>query len=231
MKRELKRKVQDPAQKKKNRKAATALWKPVGFFCFLLCIGAGAAMARENIAPETLKWSSLDPYGVTLFAVPILSAVLIAQSIIGITFANASSAPGQSWLSRVPNLLSELEGSVLHSLVAILSLLAFLVIPLFVLGKGTVKFFQGRYYYDAVAAVGCDPAGHTPCESMGNVWNHFLPKHGLSFADLFNTPYRYEGNLTYIPILFPSLILILSLCALVAIGLYFVHLFARSGRA
>jgi hypothetical protein len=169
-----KHKVHDPDRRNNNLKAATALWKPVGIFAFLVSIGVWAAMANESIAPDTLKWSSLDSYAVTLFAVPLLSLTLVAECIIGAIYAEASSGAARDWPSRVPNLLPELEGSVLRNPVAIISLLAFAVLPSFVLCNATAKFFQGKYYYATSPGAGCDPKANPPCESMENYWKHFL---------------------------------------------------------
>ena len=229
MRKEANQKAKDQDLESYDLRAATALWKPVGTFGFLASIGVWAGMASESIAPDTLKWSSLDSYAVALFAVPLLSGTLIAQCMIGIVYAKASGAV-RDRLSRIPSVLQELEGSSLRNRVAILSLLAFVVLPSLVLSRATVKFFEGSYYYAAVAARGCDPKGNTGCEDMGNYWKHFNPKHGLHFRDLANTPYRYQGNKTYIPIVFPSLILALTASAIVALGFYLERLFARKSR-
>jgi hypothetical protein len=210
----------------RDLKAATALWKPVGTFGFLASIGVWAGMASESIAPDTLKWSSLDSYAVALFAVPLLSGTLIAQCIIGGVYAKASG-PSRDFVSRVPDLLQELEGSSLRNPVAIICLLAFVILPSFVLAHATVKFLQGSYYYAADAAKGCDPKGDSRCEDMGNYWNHFKPKHSIHLRDLTDTPYRYQGNKTYIPILFPFLLLGLTASTLVFLGRYLLILFAR----
>jgi hypothetical protein len=180
-------------------------------------------MASESIAPDTLKWSSLDSYAVALFAVPLLSATLIAQCVVGSVYLNAA----RNGEPRIPNLLTELEGSSLRHRVAVISLLAFVILPTFVLGRATVKFFEGSYAYSSVAAKGCDPKAVPACENMGNFWNHFSPKHGLHFRDLADTPYRYQGNKTYIPIVFPSLIVALTITAFVVVGSYLIKLAAR----
>jgi hypothetical protein len=222
--------VKDEASVENDLKAAVALWKPVGVFGFLASIGIWAGMANESVAPDTLKWSSLDAYAVTLFAVPLLSSVLIAQCMIGRVYAKSIGAV-RTRNERIPNLVPELEGSSFRNRVAILSLLAFVVLPSFVLVSATAKFFEGSYAYATVAAKGCDPKESIRCEDMGNYWHHFSPKHGLHFGDLTNTPYRYQGNKTYIPILFPLLILAFGGGALFALLRYMARLFARKSRA
>ena len=219
------RRAKDQDWETDDLRAATALWKPVGTFGFLASIGVWAGIASESFAPDTLKWSSLDSYAVALFAVPLLSGTLIAQCRIGSVYAKAKGA-AHGWTSRIPDLLQELEGSSLRSQVAIISLLAFVLLPSFVLLRATVKFFEGSYAYATVAAKGCDQKGDARCEDMGNYWSHFKPRHGVRFRDLTNTPYRYQGNKTYIPILFPVLIVALTASTLAALGSYLLKLFA-----
>lgn len=227
----IKRHDQEIAKRKKNRQATTILWKPIGGFLFLTSLGAAAAMGRESFASEPFKLSSLDPYGVTLFAIPLIAVVLVAQCVIGIVFARAVAPSGNGWSVRVPTLFPKLEGSSVQGVAAFISLLAFFFVPFVVLVRAIFKFFAGSYYYATVAANGCDPLSHTLCDKMGNWGSHFCPKHGLHFADLFNTPYRYEGNLTYIPILFPGLSVALVIMATAFLCGYLWILFVRKESA
>jgi hypothetical protein len=87
-----------------------------------------------------------------------------------------------------------------------------------------VKFFEGTFYFAPDAGKGCEDK--QTCESMGSGWNHFHAARGLS---LTNTHYRYEGNKTYLPVVYPTLLAALSIWASVLCirYIYIVLTFAK----
>ncbi len=190
-------------------RAATALWKPVGVFTFLASIAVWAAMAGEEriIAENILKLSKPDAYAIALFAIPLISLTLISQCIIGTVYASSKSSI-QKRTDKIPTLVPELEGSSLRRRIAILSLLAFVLLPSCVLTLVTAKFFSGKYYYSADPARGCGP--DEKCDDMGNFLYHFYPKKPIYLSDLWNSHYRYQGDKTYIPIVFPLFFILLT---------------------
>jgi hypothetical protein len=180
---------------------AKAVWKTLGGFGFLSGVTVIAAIASEKIGPDTFKLTNLDSWSVTLFAIPLLTFVVITITIAGRAYIRAVGATN-SWAAKVPPILDGLERSTLRGLVSATVLAAFLFVPWYALGASVVKFFQGSYYYSRNASQGCDFPMSKFCETMGSGWEHFRPKYGL--VSLTNTPYRYEGNKTYIPEIFPG---------------------------
>jgi hypothetical protein len=190
-----------------EQRAATTLWKAVGSFGFLTAIAVISGMASEKVAPDTFKLTDLDSHSITLFAIPLLSCVLIAEAVIGIAYVRTCKR-NESWSNRVPPIVDGLAKSSLHSIVGIAVLFAFLIVPWCGLSAAVVKFFRGSYYHAPIASNGCDPQRMSVvCESMGSGLKHFRPKYGI--GSLTNTSYRYEGNKTYIPVIFPSAYLLL----------------------
>jgi hypothetical protein len=201
--------IKGQSEHEKDRQVAVALWKPVGSFGFLVSLALIMTMAKEKTAPDTLKLVDLDPYAVTLFGIPLLSAILVAVVFIGRAYARTFRGESR-WAFKVPPIVEGLSGSSLHRPVTLVMFAAFVLLPWFALGRATFKFFDGRYYYASVASAGCNEAAMSQsCECMGNRLKHFRPKHGT--GSWTNTPYRYEGNKTYIPVVFPSFFLGLAL--------------------
>ena len=190
-----------------GQEAARTLWKAVGSFGFLIAIAVISGIASERVAPDTFKLIDLDSHSITLFAIPLLSCVLIAEAVIGTAYIRASKR-NESWANRVPPIVDGLRESGLHSVVSAVVLFAFLIVPWFGLSAAVVKFFRGSYYHASIASKGCDPQKiSVVCEPMGSGLKHFRPKYGI--GSLTNTPYRYEGNKTYVPVIFPSAYLLL----------------------
>jgi hypothetical protein len=191
-----------------GQQALTKLWNAVGSFGFLSAVAVVAGMASEKVAPDTFRLTDLDSHSITLFAIPLLALVLIAEAIVGIAYVRACK-PNDSWSNKVPPIVEGLSESGLRPLVSGIVLFAFLVVPWFGLGATVVKFFHGSYYYAKTASNGCDPKDMLKdCERMGAGLKHFCPG-GHGIGSLTNTPYRYEGNKTYIPVIFPSVYLLL----------------------
>lgn len=196
---------------KAGQPAATKLWNAVGGFGFLSAIAVIAGMASEKIAPDTFKLTDLDSHSITLFAIPLLACVVIAEAIIGVAYVRACK-PKDEWSTKIPPVVEGLSESSLRRYVSAIVLFAFLIVPWFGAGAALAKFFRGSYYYAKVASNGCDPQRMSVvCEPMGSGLKHFHPKYGI--GSLTNTPYRYEGNKTYIPVVFPSAYVLLFVVA------------------
>ena len=172
-----------------------------------------AGMASDKIGPDTFKLTDLDSHSITLFAIPLLACVVIAEAIIGVGYVRACK-PKEEWSTEIPPVVEGLSESSLRRCVSAIVLFAFLIVPWFGAGAALAKFFRGSYYYAKVASNGCDPQKMSDvCEPMGSGLKHFRPKYGI--GRLTNTPYRYEGNKTYIPVVFPSAYVLLFVVACV----------------
>lgn len=183
----------------------------MGSFGFLTAIAVISGIASEKIAPDTFKLTDLDSHSITLFAIPLLACVVIAESIIGIAYVRGCK-PKEEWSSRIPPVVDGLSESSLRRYVSAIVLFGFLIVPWFGVGAAVAKFFHGNYYYAKVASNGCDPQRMSVvCETMGSGLKHFHPKYGI--GSLTNTPYRYEGNKTYIPVIFPTAYVLLFAAA------------------
>lgn len=204
-----------------EKKVATALWKPVGSFCLLASLALLAAMTSEKVGPGLMSFIGQDAFGITLFGIPVLSGALIALALIGSAYRKVVQARSP-WTMRIPPIVEGVDRSSLGFRVNVVIFLGFLVLPWMTLGLANAKFFEGTYYFAADASKGCGEK--QTCERMGSGWNHFQAKHGLS---LTNTAYRYEGNKTYLPIVYPALLVGLSFWASVLCTRYLYHLFLR----
>ena len=204
--------------------ASTALWKPVGVFGFLASLAILAAMtSEEGIAFDgALKFQKADAYAVALFSVPLLSLTLTAQCMIGTAYAKAMGH-GTKRRVRIPNLVPELKESSLQHRVAILTVIAFILIPSFVLISATQKFLAGKYFYASDPTKGCGVNGEG-CKDMGNYLSHFRPEKPLELSDLWNTHFRYQGNKTYIPVIFPAIIVLMAGCSVWILIIYLLWL-------
>jgi len=204
-----------------EKKVATALWKPVGGFCLVAALALWAAMSSEKVGPGVLSFIGQNPFAITLFGIPVLSGSLIALSLIGLAHAKAAHGVPH-WSARIPPIVEDLVKSTLGFRVNLVILMGFLVLPWVTLGLANAKFFAGTYYYARDASKGCEDMKN--CDRMGSGWEHFHAKRGWS---LTNTPYRYEGNKTYLPILYPIVLLALSTWASVLSIRYLVWLLMK----
>jgi hypothetical protein len=78
-----------------------------------------------------------------------------------------------------------------------------------------------EFHYSSPASKGREEK--QTCENLGAGWHHFHAVHGLSLTD---TPYRYEGNKAYIPIVYPALLLGFSMSASALCARHLVLVFA-----
>jgi hypothetical protein len=202
-----------------EKKVAAALWKPVGSFCLLAALALLAAMTSERVGPGLLSFIGQNPFAITLFGIPVLAGALVALSIIGGAYAKAARGASE-WAMLTPPIVDDVSQSSLGFIASVVILTGFLVIPWATLGMANVKFFQGTFYFSTDAGKGCEDKD--TCENLGSGWNHFHAVHGLS---LTNTHYRYEGNKTYIPIVYPIIVIALSIWASVFCVRYFILIF------
>ena len=91
---------------------------------------------------------------------------------------------------------------------AIWSLILFVALPLIGLGALEAKFLHGTFYFATDGGFDCSKN----CEEEVGVLAHFWPAHG--FPDVFDTSYRYAGNLTYVPFVQPIVWLLFGIGAL-----------------
>jgi hypothetical protein len=206
---------------KREKKVATALWIPVGSFCLLAALALVAAMTSEKVGPSLLSFIGQNPFAITLFGIPTLSGGLVALLLIGGAYARAAQ-DALHWNARIPPIVDDVSRSSLGFRVSIVVFIGFVVVPLIALGMANVKFFEGTVYYSADAGKGCEDK--QSCENLGSGWNHFHAVHGFS---LTNTHYRYEGNKTYIPIVYPTLMLAFSVLTLALSIRYFLLTFVN----
>lgn len=66
-----------------EKKVATAIWKPVGSFGLFSSLALLAAMTSEKVGPSVLSFIGQNPFAITLFGIPVLSAILVALCIVG----------------------------------------------------------------------------------------------------------------------------------------------------
>ena len=150
-----------------GQQALTKLWNAIGSFGFLSAVAVIAGMASEKVAPDTFRLTDLDSHSITLFAIPLLALVLIAEAIVGIAYIRVCK-PNDSWSNKVPPIVEGLSESGLRPLVSGIVLFAFLIVPWFGLGAAVVNFFRGSYYYAKTASNGCDPKDMLKdCERVG----------------------------------------------------------------
>ena len=204
---------------KVDQRVATELWKYIGIFGFSVSVAAFSALASEKIA-DALHLVDLNSYAVTLFAIPLISVTVIAVTTVGSVYGLLES-PDRQWFYRVPPIIDDLQKSTFARPVTTVIIVAFIVVPIVALSLSISKFFHGSYYYASVASAGCSDPIAKSCEFMGTGWKHFMPKYGI--GSLTNTPYRYEGNKTYIPVLFPVIFLLLALVIFICSAYFFLE--------
>ena len=215
--------IRNQPQNEADRQVATTLWNIVGGFNFFVALGLVLGISGEKIGPAD-KFAGFSRQALPLIGIPLLAATLLAASYFAIKYANA--ARDSDWTQRVPPIAKDLSKSTLRRAVAIVILIGFLFFPAVALVDAHITFFKGSYYFARNASAGCDESDMTKdCSWEGTGWSHFWPtKHGLSVHAIFNTPYRYEGNKTYLPLAFPMLFLLMSLLAIGAFLKYVVIL-------
>jgi hypothetical protein len=173
---------------------------------FLLTRGAKAG-ANKIFEILGLDWSSLNAYAVALFGVPVVAALCVWGLWWARTFAKRRV--GKVWYVRIitKSDLGQAPGKA--RTLAIWSLILFVALPVIGLGALEAKFLHGTFYYATTGDFSCP----TNCVPEIGVAAHFWPAHGL--PNIFDTAYRYEGNLTYVPVWQPILWLAFGIGVLV----------------
>lgn len=172
---------------------------------FLLTRGAksGAGKILEILG---IDWSSLNPHAVALLGVPVVAGLYVWSLWWAKAFARRQAGAG--WVGKV--VTSSNLGVIPEQArtMAIWSLFVFVVLPLLGLGALEGKFLYGPFFYSTDGGFSCPQN----CVEETGAFAHFLPANG--FPNLSDTPYRYIGNLTYLPVVQPVLWLLFGVCAL-----------------
>ncbi|WP_156947578.1 hypothetical protein [Bradyrhizobium sp. WSM3983] len=186
---------------------------------FLLTRGAksGAGKILEILGVD---WASLKPHAVALLGVPVVAALIVWSLWWAKAFARRH-ADG-TWIDRVVTksglgLISDKPRTL-----AIWSLILFVVLPLVGLGLLEGTFLQGDFYFSIDGNFSCPEN----CKLETGLMSHFWPANGL--PDVFKTAYRYDGNLTYVPLWQPILWLLLGAGAFAYAVSYICVIFVRS---
>jgi hypothetical protein len=191
---------------------------------FLLSRGQKAAPS-EIMKMLGLDWSSLNPYAIGLFGVPVLAALCFWTLWWARAFAQSQSS--KAWHERVAT-KTDLSGvgNKAKTLVC-WSLVMYVVLPVAGLAGLLGKFLNGAFYFAMTNAYSCLPErAPQDCTPEGSGMAHFWPSHGVQ--SIWNTPYRYEGNLTYLPPWQAVIWVALCLGVLIYAGLYFRLLLRRA---
>jgi hypothetical protein len=188
---------------------------------FLLTRGAksGAGKILEIIG---LDWSSLNAHAVALLGVPVVATLCVWSLWWAKAFARRQT--GGDWFEKVVTkadlgLISDKARTV-----AIWSLILFVALPLIGLGVLEATFLHGKFYFATDGSFSCPQN----CKAELGVLAHFWPENG--FPDVFDTPYRYDGNLAYVPVVQPVLWLLFGVGALTYAVSYLRLVFRSSHR-
>ena len=156
---------------------------------FLLSRGAKAG---ANKIPEAfgLDWSTLNPYAVGLFGTPVIAVLCIWCLWWARAFAKRQA--GKKWYERVVTKTDLSQVSDSARTLAVWSLVLYIMLPVIGLAALEGKFLHGTFYFSTTGAYSCP----VDCVAEGAALSHFWPHHG--FQNIWDTPYRYEGNLTYL---------------------------------
>ena len=170
-------------------------------------VGTGAVLfllsrGQKTEAGELLKalgpdWSALNPYAIGLFGVPVMVVLCFWTLWWARAFAKAQSS-SRAWHARVATKTNLAASGPDGQIIACWSLVVYVAMPIAILATLLGKFLNGRFYFSDAHGHSClVENGVQPCTREGSGGLHFAPPHGL--RSLWDTPYRYEGNLTYVP--------------------------------
>jgi hypothetical protein len=169
----------------------------VSVVLFLLSRGQRAA-PNEFMKALGVDWSGLNPYAIGLFGVPVVAVLCLWTIWWAWTFARSQPAP-KKWYERVATKtdLSKVGGDTARTL-ARWSLVLYVFIPVIGLMTLEGKFLNGAFSFSTTNQYSCLPErSPQDCLPEGSGLAHFWPPHGL--RNVLHTPYRYQGNLTYLP--------------------------------
>jgi hypothetical protein len=158
---------------------------------FLLSRGAKTG-ANKLLEVLGLDWSALNPYAVGLFGVPVVAALCFWSLWWASAFARRHV--DKPWYKRVATKTDLDHLGDRASTVAGMSLFIFAVLPIVGLMALEGKFLNGAFYYSSTGSFSC-PDG---CTQEDGFFSHLSSAEGW-FQSVLNTPFRYYGNLTYLP--------------------------------
>lgn len=163
---------------------------------FLMTRGAKTG-ANRIFEVFGLDWSALNPYAVALFGVPVVAALCAWSFWFARAFAK--NHIDEVWFKRVITKidLNQLDREARK--LAIWSLILYIALPVIGLGTLEAKFLHGPFSFSKSGGFSCPK----DCVPETGMFAHFWPKNGL--PNVFDTPYRFEGNLTYVPLWQPLL--------------------------
>ena len=186
---------------------------------FLLSRGAKAG-ANKLLEAFGLDWSALNPYAIGLFGVPVIAALCIWSLWWARAFAKRQG--GKKWYERVVTKADLGQLSDKAKTLAVWSLILYMALPIIGLAALEGKFLHGTFYFSTTGAYSCPK----DCVSEGATLAHFWPPHGLQ--DIWDSPYRYEGDLTYLPPWQPVIWMIMGLGVVIYAWFYAKLLFTPS---
>jgi hypothetical protein len=187
---------------------------------FLLSRGQKAAPS-EIMKAVGLDWSALNPYAIGLFGVPVLAALCFWTIWWARAFAKTRTS--KAWYERIATKTDLGNVGDKARTLACWSLVMFLALPVAGLAALLGKFLNGSFYFSITNEYSCLPdRAPQNCKPESS---HFWPSHGLQ--SIWDTPYRYEGNLTYLPPWQALIWVALCLGVLVYSALYFRLLLRR----
>jgi hypothetical protein len=176
------------------------LWGKVGIFAFLASLAALLGMMSQQGPIDTLKFADLGAYTLTLFSIPILSAVIFVLAWVGRRHARiASSVPGAT-LAPIAWKIPDIEKSSLRIHVAALSVAVSLGFPMIVDVWSLAKFSHGTYYWEPPHGGTCKDSKPDPatCVTIGTVLDVLWPSE-RGIGDPTHTQYLYQGNKDFVP--------------------------------
>lgn len=191
------------------------LWGKVGTFAFLVSLAALLGMMSQQGPFDTLKIPELGAYTLTLFTIPLLSAMIVFLAWIGRCHVRmAPSLPG-STVAPVGWKISGLGTSGLRTQVAAMSVIVCLGIPMVVDVWSLCKFAHGTYYWEPPHGGTCkDPKpDEKTCVVVGTILTAFWPT-DHDIGNPLHTQYLYQGNKDFVPVIQPLAYLAMVLGAL-----------------
>jgi hypothetical protein len=176
----------------------------VALFLLTRVAKSGAGKILEILG---LDWSSLNAHAVALLGVPVVATLCVWSLWWAKAFARRHT--DGAWFEKVVTksdlgLISDKARTV-----AIWSLILFVALPLIGLSILEGTFLHGNFYFAVDGNFSCPQN----CKEEVGVLAHFWPANGL--PDVFKTAYRYDGNLTYVPVWQPILWLLFGVGALI----------------
>lgn len=171
----------------------------VGTFGLLVSLAAILGMMSQSAPVDALKLSNEGAYTLTLFSLPILAVITIAQSWLGTRHAIIAIRNKDKGRIPVHWRVPGLACSHLRKYVALTSFMICFCVPLLGVTWSFGKMLHGSYYYMPIDRGGCNPRQKTNelCKNEGAIIDHFWPKEGV--GNPLQTKYAHEGNKDFVP--------------------------------